>query len=79
MDYETARYLAECIGEQIPMNQPEQPTLRDRFAMAALQGIFSNPTLCADIAGNVSPFPDQNTIAIGVYSYADAMMKVRSE
>jgi hypothetical protein len=52
--------------------KPEQPTktLRDEFAMAAMQGLLANPevllsvTHCEIISGNA-------------YEYADAMMKAR--
>lgn len=46
---------------------PEQPTLRDQFAMAALQGI-----LAAD--NNDGSMLD---ISIKCYQFADAMMKAR--
>lgn len=46
-----------------------QPTLRDQFAMAALQGLLS----CESTNGNHELFAKQ------AYAYADAMLEVRKE
>ena len=51
--------------------KPDQtPTLRDHFAMAALQG-------CISFRGVFLSETDQNNYAVIAYRYADAMMKAR--
>ena len=56
-----ADYLAGAIAEALC-----PPTLRDRFAMAALTGLVSR-----------TPRYDYGTAAQSAYRYADAMMKER--
>lgn len=49
---------------------PETPTLRDRFAMAALTGLIAG-------ASYVAIAPDPASISRASYTYADAMLKAR--
>jgi hypothetical protein len=57
----------ECEQERLN-DMRRQPTLRDRFAMAALTGISGSIDLNAN---------DCDAIAAVCYDYADAMMKCR--
>lgn len=78
MDYDAARYLAESIGEQIAMNLPEFPSLRDQFAMAALTGNLAyshvNPS-----SGNFQENCSVDQLAECCYGVADAMMEARKK
>lgn len=47
--------------------EADMPTLRDKFAMAALQGLLGSP----DLGGGIGD------IAEWAYKYADAMLKER--
>lgn len=49
----------------VPTNAPEQPTLRDRFAMAALTGLLADPN------------EDGKDVAKRAYGFADAMLEAR--
>ena len=59
--------LGEAIGRAIA-ESAEQPTLRDRFAIAAMQGLIANPGV-TDL--------DADEIAHDAYIHADAMLKAR--
>lgn len=54
-------------AQGVPVN--EQPTLRDRFAMATLTGICADPRVDGKPAD----------IAIKCYRMADAMLKARAK
>ena len=59
--------LGEAIGKAIA-ESTEQPTLRDRFAMAALQGMLAEP--------KIEP-PSMTRYVGAAYAFADAMLKAR--
>lgn len=56
------------IGES-QRREAQEPSLRDRFAMAALQGMLAR----GQDAGSTC-----EAFALGAYEYADAMLAVRS-
>jgi len=62
------------MGGDTPMTPthtlPEQPTLRDQFACAAMQGLLANPACTGDIA---------DAVVTMAYEHADAMMLYREE
>lgn len=53
------------LSQVIPADAPEQPTLRDRFAMAALTGLLADPS------------EDGKGVATRAYGFADAMLEAR--
>lgn len=54
-------------GDTVPANDDEEtPTLRDMFAMAALQGMLKN-------------YYDEKLMALVSYKYADAMLEARKK
>ena len=55
------------VSEPEPVHPPEQPTLRDRFAMAALTGLLANPGETGKDA------------AKRAYGFADAMLAARKD
>lgn len=55
------------------INKPEQKTLRDEFAMAAMLAIISKIPF-QEFPEDWSPY---EKTAIGAYDYADAMLKER--
>lgn len=62
------------IANELAMNNP-QPTLRDQFAMRAMQALLSITLLDSD---NDVEWLDGELIASESYNYADAMMKARN-
>ena len=56
------------LGCELTARAEQQPTLRDRFAMAALTGL-----LAGDSVGGLSA----NGAAYGAYEIADAMLEAR--
>ena len=63
--------LGEAIGRAIAESSPEQPTLRDRFAMAALQGMIARGQDSIIQAITAMDFAED------AYDCADAMLRVR--
>jgi len=60
------------IGDMIALIGQELPTLRDRIAIAALQGLLANPfDLDESVEDSVKHF------AVMSYKYADTMMVAR--
>lgn len=51
-------------------------TLRDRFAMAALQGLLANPTALKNTV-RVFGFRGDDILAKQAYEFADAMLRAR--
>lgn len=56
-----------CMAHDLGKLKENQPTLRDQFATAALQGLLS----CESTKGNHEQFAKQ------AYAYADAMLEAR--
>jgi hypothetical protein len=63
MDQADIEYLAATLAAELDM-----PTLRDRFAMASMQGLLAS---ASDVAGR----PDD--LAAMAYEQADAMIAAR--
>ena len=61
---------AKAFAEHLEAMQANEPTLRDRFAMAALAGIMSRGLMKDEVATDVAPV---------CYLYADACMKERAK
>lgn len=68
-----ASIAASAVSEPViyKLPEPESPTLRDRFAMAALTG------LCASLNGTDNWEVLGNEGAIYAYEFADAMLAAR--
>jgi vesicle coat complex subunit len=66
---EDNKYLSKVEPPVSTVNQ-EQPTLRDQFAMVALNGLLSTNTNVYDIT---------KSVAKASYAFADAMMKERAK
>lgn len=75
MDYDTARFLAQMLGECIVI--PEPVSLRDQFAMAALTGLLAN----SYSDGHSQPMctAPSEEFARWAYSQADAMIEARKQ
>lgn len=67
---ETLRYMVEDLMTAMSATV----TLRDQFAMQALNGILSISNIHADNDGD---WVDPDRAAILAYSYADSLMKAR--
>lgn len=63
---ETVRAL-QALGDRVAALEENQATLRDRFAMAALQGLLADSTRD----------PTDNEAAKSAYGFADAMLWAR--
>ena len=66
------------------ISMPEQPTLRDRFAMAALTGVMAAMSSeqhfkALVAAGKEMDVPTEEAIANMAYEQADAMLRKRDE
>lgn len=72
MDYDSIRFLAQLLGEELNW---ERPTLRDQFATAALQGLLGNSE-GGDYSGEIQK-DIPGYLAELSYVYADRMMEAR--
>ena len=73
MDYDAARYLAEHLALELRDSFPEQPSLRDQFAMSCPITIeWFTENRC-------NTKPTLREYCEFRYEYADFMMKVRGE
>lgn len=82
MDSQQVQFLAQeiavAIDQGIKAGAESQPTLRDRFAMAALQGLLTDNVSYE--GRGYQPMADQapEKVAEYAYSLADAMLKARA-
>ena len=74
----TLANFTENLAITLDNASKEQPTLRDRFAMAALQGLASAHD---DGTGQCQPFWQRSFAeqAAGAYALADAMLAARAQ
>lgn len=76
MDYDGIRYLCDSLQQSISEAMPETTSLRDQFAMSALNGLLSY-SLVNPMSGNYHENCTCDNAAQAAYGYADAMLEAR--